>query len=111
MCANSLGRSKDLNEIQGGHVDANIIHLENASNPLGNNNSVYKTLKIHFVFNGTNENPCTRSTKSGHDNKRQRWQAHRLACMLQILFCQLNENPPARVTRRGPSRSTMITIL
>ena len=48
--------------------------------------------------------------KWGHENKRQQWQGNRFAWILQMLFVNMYEDPSARATRRGPSRSTIVVI-
>ena len=71
---------------------------------------VIKTLKLTCVLNGINVNPCTRITKKGLRQQKAPVGGHRFTWLLQILFCKMCEIPAARVTRRGPSRSTIIIL-
>ena len=69
-----------------------------------------KTMKIHYVLKGINENPQTRITK-----KRSRQQNSQSATSSFYLdftdtFCKMYEIPAARVIRRGPPGSTIIIL-
>ena len=70
-----------------------------------------KTMKIHYVLKGINENPCTRMTKKRSRQQRARITTPSFYLDFTDTFCKMYEIPAARVIRRGPSGSTIIILL
>ena len=61
-------------------------------------------MKIHYVLKGTNENPYTKMTKKGHNNKKPGLGGQDFSWILQILFEKCLQNP----SEKGGTRSTWL---
>ena len=67
-------------------------------------------LKLTGVLNGINVNPCTRITKKGLRQQTTAVGTSSFYLAFTDTCCKMCEIPAARVTRRGPSRSTIIIL-